>query len=110
MAVRRIWPSRVAHATPRRGGLRSRGRAHRRRAASAPARRCHGRCPRPILLIAAGDVADEVSADTYIRTASPATVELWVVPGARHTHGLEAEPAAWEQRVIAFLDRSLLRG
>jgi hypothetical protein len=30
------------------------------------------------------------------------------VPGSRHTGGLEAEPAEYERRVIAFFDDALL--
>lgn len=66
--------------------------------------------PRPVLLVAAGDVADEASAGRFIRSGSPATVQLWVVPGAGHTGGLRAAPAAWERRVVGFLDAALLDG
>jgi dienelactone hydrolase len=64
--------------------------------------------PRPVLLIAAGNVADEDLAGEWFQQASPATVELWVVPGAGHTGGLTTEPTAWESRVTQFLDRALL--
>jgi hypothetical protein len=60
------------------------------------------------LLIAAGNVADEDLAGEWFQQASPATVELWVVPGAGHTGGLTTEPTAWESRVTQFLDRALL--
>jgi pimeloyl-ACP methyl ester carboxylesterase len=63
--------------------------------------------PRRILLIAAGKVSDEVSADRYIEAGSPGTVEVWVVAGAGHTGGLRAQPDAWERTVVGFLDRSL---
>jgi hypothetical protein len=62
---------------------------------------------RPTLLIAAGAVEDEPRAGRYIRSASPATVELWVVPGAGHTAGLRTDPDGWEARVIGFLDEAL---
>jgi len=32
----------------------------------------------------------------------------WKVPGSKHTGGIEARPAKYEQRVIAFFDRALL--
>lgn len=63
--------------------------------------------PRPVLLITASTLPDEPAAARYIRSASPGTVSVWDVPGAAHTGGLKTTPRAWEQRVIAFLDRSL---
>jgi hypothetical protein len=63
--------------------------------------------PRPVLLIAAGEVATEGSAGRYIQEASPGTVELWVVGGAGHTGGLETDPDGWRARVMSFLDRAL---
>jgi dienelactone hydrolase len=63
--------------------------------------------PRPFLLIAAGDVPTEGDAGRYIRSASPGTVELWVVPDTGHTAGLDTHPDEWEQRVLAFLDTAL---
>jgi pimeloyl-ACP methyl ester carboxylesterase len=63
--------------------------------------------PRPVLLITASTLAEEAAAARYIRSASPRTVSVWDVPGAAHTGGLETRPGAWEQRVVAFLDRSL---
>lgn len=65
---------------------------------------------RPTLLIAGGAVEDEPRAGRYIRSASPATVELWVVPGAGHTAGLRTDPDGWEARVIGFLDEALRPG
>jgi dienelactone hydrolase len=63
--------------------------------------------PRPVLLIAGGDAPDEPLAGRFFREASPSTVQLWVVPGAGHTAGLSAHPAAWEARVIGFLGGAL---
>jgi len=63
--------------------------------------------PRPVLLIAAGGVADEARAAEDIRRASPGTVATWVVEGAGHVGGLRAEPAEWERRVVGFFDASL---
>ena len=63
--------------------------------------------PRPVLLIAAGRVADEQLADKAIQAASPSTVDLWVVPGAGHTGGLRTQPQEWERRVVRFLDGAL---
>lgn len=63
--------------------------------------------PRPVLLITAGEVADEQHAGESVRAASPSSVELWMVPGADHTGGLATDPVQWEQRVIDFLDEHL---
>lgn len=62
---------------------------------------------RPVLLIAAGDVADELYAGEEIRSISPRSVELWAVPGADHVGGLRVAPEDWEQRVAAFLEAAL---
>jgi hypothetical protein len=42
----------------------------------------------------------------YARRGGPG-VEHWLVPGAGHVGGLERVPAAYEDRVIGFLDRAL---
>ncbi len=63
--------------------------------------------PRPVLLIAGGNIPDEATAGRYFRSASPATVEPWVVPGAGHPAGLFTEPVGRETRVMGFLDRAL---
>jgi dienelactone hydrolase len=65
--------------------------------------------PQPVLLIAAGTLASEHYADKAIQAASPATVELWLVPGADHIGGLRTAPREWERRVSAFLGRALLQ-
>jgi hypothetical protein len=63
--------------------------------------------PRPVLLITASTVAEELPAARYIRSGSPATVSVWQVPGAGHTGGLATRPREWEARVTRFLDRAL---
>ena len=62
---------------------------------------------RPTLIIAGGAVADESAAARWFRAASPATVQVWVVPHAGHTQGLTTAPGAWEAHVIGFLDAAL---
>ena len=62
---------------------------------------------RPTLIIAGGAVADESAAARWFRAASPATVQVWVVPHAGHTQGLITAPRAWEAHVIGFLDAAL---
>lgn len=66
--------------------------------------------PRPVLLIAGGAVLGnaEVDADSWIRAASPDTVQVWVVPDTGHTAALRTQPQQWEARVIGFLDAALL--
>jgi uncharacterized protein len=59
--------------------------------------------PRQALIIAAGFVADEPVAARWFQAASPATVQVWVVPHAGHTQGLATAPRAWEAHVISFL-------
>jgi hypothetical protein len=63
--------------------------------------------PRPVLIIAAGAVPGEPVAARWFQAASPATVQLWVVPHAGHTQGLATAPLAWEARVISFLTAAL---
>jgi dienelactone hydrolase len=63
--------------------------------------------PRPVLIIAGGAVASEPAAARWFRAASPATVQVWVVPHAGHTQGLATAPQAWETHVIGFLNAAL---
>jgi hypothetical protein len=63
--------------------------------------------PRPALIIAAGAVAGEPVAARWFQGASPATVQVWVVPHAGHTQGLATAPRAWEARVIGFLNAAV---
>jgi hypothetical protein len=62
---------------------------------------------RSTLIIAGGSVADEPVAARWFRAASPASVQVWVVPHAGHTQGLATAPRAWEAHVIGFLDAAL---
>ena len=63
--------------------------------------------PNPVLLIAAGSVPEEGHAGEYIRTGSPGTVDVWVVPDTGHVGALHSHPGEWEQRVTAFLGSAL---
>ncbi len=65
--------------------------------------------PRPILMITAGEVEDELHAANYFKQHSPESVTIWTVPGAGHTQGLSIAPAEWEHTVTGFLNNSLLR-
>jgi uncharacterized protein len=63
--------------------------------------------PRPVLIIAGGATADEATAARWFQAASPASVQVWVVPHAGHTQGLATTPQAWEAHVISFLNAAL---
>lgn len=58
------------------------------------------------LLIAADGMPDEGHAAEHLAGAAPARVDVWNAPGG-HTDALANEPAAWERRVVAFLDSQL---
>jgi uncharacterized protein len=62
----------------------------------------------PILVIAAGNVDDEVTVADSLVAAAPATVSVWVVPDAGHIGGLAAAPDQWEQHVVDLFTRALL--
>jgi hypothetical protein len=59
----------------------------------------------PILLIAAGDVADEAAAARDIAAGSPDRVELWVVPDADHTQAPSTHQAEWGSIVNRLVRR-----
>lgn len=63
--------------------------------------------PTPILLVTAGDVETELLAAERLQEAAPDAVEVWTVPGAAHTDGLETRPDEWEERVLGFLAEAL---
>jgi pimeloyl-ACP methyl ester carboxylesterase len=65
--------------------------------------------PRPVLLIYAdpGQGGESVRQPKYIAAAGQPK-EIWKVPGAGHTGGLEAQPEEYERRVVAFFDNALL--
>jgi dienelactone hydrolase len=64
--------------------------------------------PRPVLLVYAthGQGGEELN-PTYRDAAGPSAT-IWEIPDARHTGGIEARPAEYERRVIAFFDGALL--
>jgi pimeloyl-ACP methyl ester carboxylesterase len=65
--------------------------------------------PRPVLLIYAdpGQGGESVRQPKYIAAAGQPK-EIWKVPGAGHTGGLEAQPEEYERRIVAFFDNALL--
>lgn len=64
--------------------------------------------PRAVFLIWAGrgQGGEEQNADYYAAAGSPRL--RWEIPEAGHTGGLDARPAEYERRVVAFFDRHLL--
>jgi uncharacterized protein len=65
--------------------------------------------PRPLLFIWAPDGGNETEVLTpeYHRVAGP-NASLWAIPHAKHIKGIEAQPRAYERRVVAFFDDALL--
>lgn len=65
--------------------------------------------PRPVLLIYADPgMGGESPRQPKYYAAAGEPKGIWKVPGARHTGGIDARPAEYEQRVIAFFDDALL--
>jgi uncharacterized protein len=67
--------------------------------------------PRPLLFIYGANDQPNVRGLTprYYRAAGKPK-ELWQIPGASHTGGIDSHPREYERRVVAFFDRSLLAG
>ena len=63
--------------------------------------------PRPMLLIAAGEVADEGHTARRLAEAAPEAVAIWEVPGSGHVGALDTDPDGWERTVLGFLDEAL---
>jgi dienelactone hydrolase len=64
--------------------------------------------PRAVFLIyAEPGMGGEDSRQPGYFAAAGAPKEIWKVPGAEHTGGIDARPAEFERRVVAFFDRSL---
>lgn len=61
----------------------------------------------PVFLIAANDVADEAEVARRLSRRGGRSVRMWTAPGG-HTDGLTADPAAWESKVVDFLDETLV--
>jgi hypothetical protein len=63
--------------------------------------------PGAVFLIHAehGAGGEELNREYFERARDPK--QIWEVPGATHTEGLEAEPAEYERRVIGFFARYL---
>ena len=67
--------------------------------------------PRPVFLVyAKPGMGGEVERQPKYYAAAGSPKQIWLVPGADHTGGLEAQPAEYERRVVDFFDRALLGG
>jgi pimeloyl-ACP methyl ester carboxylesterase len=65
--------------------------------------------PRPVFLIyAVPGQGGEATRQPRYYAAGGEPKQLWRVPGARHTGGLDAQPEEYERRVVDFFDRALL--
>jgi pimeloyl-ACP methyl ester carboxylesterase len=65
--------------------------------------------PRSVFLIyAVPGIGEEDIRQPKFYAAAGEPKAIWRVPGSNHTGGFEAQPAEYERRVIAFLDRALL--
>ncbi|GAA3212793.1 hypothetical protein GCM10017690_25360 [Microbacterium terregens] len=64
----------------------------------------------PLLLIAAGNDADEQAVATRLAAVGPARVDVWVADDAGHVEALRTAPDEWRARVVGFLDIALADG
>ncbi len=66
--------------------------------------------PRPVFFIYAlhGTGGEEKMLDPKYYAAAGAPKQIWEIPEAAHTGGIEARPREYEHRVIGFFDRALL--
>lgn len=63
--------------------------------------------PRRVLLIRGLEGNGDEALNRVYRDRGGPSVRLWEIAGATHTGGLAARPAAYERRVVRFLDRAL---
>ena len=65
--------------------------------------------PTPVLFIYAvpGQGGEAELTETFYEAAREPK-EIWLVPGAEHTGGIEAQPEEYERRVVGFFDDALL--
>jgi uncharacterized protein len=69
-----------------------------------------GIAPRPVFLIYAlhGTGGEEKQLNPKYYAAAGEPKQIWEIPEASHTGGINARPAEYERRVIGFFDRALL--
>jgi fermentation-respiration switch protein FrsA (DUF1100 family) len=61
-----------------------------------------------LLLIAAGNVQDEIDYNTMFAEAAAGRAEVWVVPDVGHTEGWDTHRAEYTQRILDFFEFALL--
>jgi len=63
--------------------------------------------PRPVFLIYAehGIGGENLRQPKYFAAAGKPK-SIWMIPGSKHTGGIDARPAEYERRVVAFFDRA----
>jgi uncharacterized protein len=67
--------------------------------------------PRPVFFIyAVPGQGGEAELSEVFHEAAREPKEIWLVPDASHTGGIEAEPEEYERRVVGFFDDALLDG
>ncbi len=64
--------------------------------------------PRPILLIAAGELEPEVNFTQNFNNHTPGPKEMWIVPGAGHCGGWQAQKDVYQHKMISFFEDTLL--
>lgn len=65
--------------------------------------------PRAVFFIYGEDGQEiEAAVNPAYYAAAGEPKEIWMVPGAGHTGGIDAQPEEYERRVIEFFDRALL--
>jgi fermentation-respiration switch protein FrsA (DUF1100 family) len=64
--------------------------------------------PTPVFFIYAvpGQGGEAELTETFYRAAREPK-DIWLVPGAEHTGGIEAQPEEYERRVVGFFDDAL---
>ena len=66
--------------------------------------------PRSVLLIYADPgIGGESTRQPKYYAAAGEPKAIWKVPGSKHTGGIDARPAEYERRVVAFFDHALLQ-
>jgi hypothetical protein len=64
--------------------------------------------PRPVLFIWAPNGGNAETMNPTYRRLAGRHASAWKMEGARHIHGITAQPRAYERRVTAFFDKALL--
>jgi len=68
-----------------------------------------GVSPTPLLLVASGSIAQEIPLNAIYADSAREPVELWELPDVHHTAAIRERAAAYEQRVVGFLDEALVQ-